>query len=70
MSGVIFGLYAFLLSVGYFHKQIKYLLLSGFILTFYSYLIIDILPLTKGVSWTGHLTGFIVGIIIAKYKEN
>lgn len=68
-SGVIFGLYGYLLFAGFFHHQFKYILASIFILFFYGGMIFGVLPSTPGISWEGHLFGFIAGVLEAKFKK-
>lgn len=65
-SGLIFGLYSYLLSIGFFIKKIKYILVSIFIITFYSWMIIGLFPsFFSNVSFEAHLFGFISGIFLA-----
>lgn len=69
-SGVIFGLFAYLLLAGWFSKKIKYIVVSIALIFFYSGMIFGVLPTTPGISWEGHLFGFIAGIIVAwKYHK-
>ena len=65
-SLVIFGYLGFLLSRGFFEKSIFWVLVSFGILVFYGYLIFGVLPGEPGISWQGHLFGFIAGIVSAK----
>ena len=71
-SGVIFGLFSFLLGVGFFHRNLKYIVVSLLISVFYGSMIFGMIPVIAGenVSWEGHLFGFISGILIAKFKNN
>ena len=70
-SGLVFGLFGFSLLVGFFHKNIKYILLSVTIGALYGSMISGMTPFTvdANVSWEGHLFGFIAGAIVAKYKN-
>ncbi len=65
MSGVIFSLFGFLFVSG-FMRDVKHLqvltLLVGFL---YGSMIWGILPLEKGISWEGHLSGLLIGIVLA-----
>ncbi len=65
-SGVIFGYLGFLLSRGYFERKISSMLLSIMIGLLYGGLLWGVLPNQPGVSWEGHLFGFIGGSIAAK----
>jgi len=70
-SGLIFSLFAYLLLAGWFSKKIKYIVVSSGLIFFYSGMIFGVFPSTPGVSWEGHLFGFIAGIIVAwRYHKN
>jgi membrane associated rhomboid family serine protease len=65
-SGVIFGLIGYLLSLGYYQRDFKSAIVS--LLVFFLYggaLIFAMIP-TIGISWTGHVFGFLAGVYIAK----
>lgn len=68
-SGLIFGLFGYLLLVGYFHRQIKSVIASLLVLFLFGGTIFGILPTNPGVSWEGHLYGFIVGCVEARMKK-
>jgi membrane associated rhomboid family serine protease len=65
-SGVIFGYLGYLISRGYFERRIGSVLFSLVVLLLYGGLLWGVLPLRIGISWEGHLFGFIGGIIAAK----
>jgi len=65
-SGVIFGYLGFLLFRGYFQRNLASILLSLIVGFLYGGLIWGVLPMQPGVSWQGHLFGFIGGAIAAK----
>ena len=67
-SGLIFGLFGYLLLIGYFRKQFKFIIVSLGILIFYGGTIEGILPTQADISWDGHLFGFCVGCLEAKYR--
>lgn len=65
-SGVIFGYLGFLLSRGYFERRFGSILFSIIVGVMYGGLVWGILPGLPGISWQGHLFGFIGGIVAAK----
>lgn len=67
-SGLIFGLFGYLLFLGYYQKKPKFILIS--IVTFCSYgsMIFGVIPGNPGVSWEGHLFGFLAGVASAKWR--
>lgn len=64
-SGLIFSLFGYMLLAGWFSKKIKYMFVSMGLIFFYSGMIFGVFPGVPGVSWEGHLFGFIAGIIVA-----
>lgn len=65
-SGVIFGYLGFLLFRGYFERKLTSMIMSAIVGLFYGGLLLGLLPNQPGVSWEGHLFGFIGGCIAAK----
>lgn len=65
-SGVIFGYLGFLLARGYFERNIPSIFLSLIVGFFYGGAIWGVLPSQPGISWEGHLFGFIGGILAAR----
>lgn len=66
-SGVVFGYLGFLLFRGYFLRNIPSIAVSLIVGMFYGGLIWGVLPGQMGISWQGHLFGFIGGAIAAKF---
>jgi membrane associated rhomboid family serine protease len=65
-SGVIFGFLGFLLLRGYFERNFPSILLSLVVGFLYGGTIWGVLPTQPGISWQGHLFGFIGGVIAAR----
>ncbi|NDV94926.1 rhomboid family intramembrane serine protease [Dysgonomonas sp. 521] len=64
-SSVIYGLASFLIFGGLFSKNFKLIAVSVIVLLLYSGLVWGIFPGDGGVSWEGHLSGAISGLIWA-----
>lgn len=65
-SGLVFGYLGFLLLRGYFERSVTAILFSIIVGSLYGGLIWGVLPLQYGISWQGHLFGFIGGVMAAR----
>lgn len=65
-SGLVFGFFGFLLSRSLFDRSLSTLIFAVVAFFMYGSLIWGVLPLQDGVSWEGHLFGFVGGAIAAK----
>ncbi len=65
-SGVVFGYLGYLLLRGVFERRLGSICLSLFVGVIYGSLIWGILPLHRGISWEGHLFGFLGGVLAAR----
>ena len=67
-SGIIFGYFGFLLSQSYFERDLLSAAVAVVVALLYGPLIWGILPSRRrGISWQGHLFGFVGGILTARY---
>ncbi|MGB7086028.1 MAG: rhomboid family intramembrane serine protease [Phormidesmis sp.] len=65
-SGVIFGYFGFLLLRGYFERSVVAIAFSLLVVFLYGSIIWGVLPNQPGISWEGHLFGFLGGILAAR----
>lgn len=65
ISGVIFGLLGYLLARGYYERRALSISLALVALFLYGGMLWGVLPLQQGVSWQGHLFGFVGGVVSA-----
>ncbi|MGK3994899.1 rhomboid family intramembrane serine protease [Sorangium sp. So ce1024] len=65
-SGVIFGYFGFLLLRGWFERSAASIALSVVVGLFYGGMIWGVLPTRMGISWEGHLFGFLGGVLAAR----
>jgi membrane associated rhomboid family serine protease len=64
-SGIIFGLIGFLICLGIFRRDWKALIISLAIFLLYGGALQSLFIYVPGISWTGHLFGFISGVLAA-----
>lgn len=66
-SGLIYGLFAFLLVSGFIRKNSRLISLSFFVVMVYGSMVWGIFPIKVNISFEGHLWGFVAGIVLAFY---
>ncbi|MGI8866985.1 MAG: rhomboid family intramembrane serine protease [Rubrobacteraceae bacterium] len=64
-SGLVFGYLGYLLLRSYFSRSVGAVLISILLVLMYGGLLWGLLPFTPGVSWTGHIFGFLGGALSA-----
>jgi membrane associated rhomboid family serine protease len=65
-SILIFGYLGFMLLRGYFQRNFISVFLSVLVALLYGRLVFGVLPSGAGISWEGHLFGFLGGILTAR----
>ena len=69
-SGVIFSYFGYLVFKGLFDKKLKALLVSFCVFIIYGSMIWGVFPGTPGISWEGHLFGFLAGVVWAYWTRH
>ncbi|PQJ79213.1 rhomboid family intramembrane serine protease [Polaribacter porphyrae] len=64
-SGIVYLLFSFVFFSGIVRKHFRLVALSLIIIFLYGSMIWYVLPIKEGMSWEGHLSGFLVGLILA-----
>jgi len=64
-SGIIYLLVSFIFFSGIFRKYYRLVALSLIIVFLYGSMIWYIFPIKESISWEGHLSGFLVGLLFA-----
>ncbi|WP_238988362.1 rhomboid family intramembrane serine protease [Aureibaculum marinum] len=64
-SGVVYLLFSFVLFSGMIRKYYRLIAVSLIVIFLYGSMIWYILPIKEGISWEGHLSGFLVGLLLA-----
>lgn len=65
ISGVIYGLFGFLLLSGFLKKYLPLQAISLFVAFAYGSMIWGLFPTEERISWEGHLSGFLIGLLLA-----
>jgi len=65
-SGVVFGYLGYLLLRGYFERSAVAIAMSLFVCVLYGSLLFGLSPFQTGISWEGHLFGFLGGVLSAR----
>ena len=69
-SGFIYALASFLLVSGIIRKNPRLTAVSMLVIFLYGSMIWGLLPTKEPISWEGHLSGFIAGILVAIFYKN
>jgi membrane associated rhomboid family serine protease len=69
-SGVVYLLFSFVFFSGIIRKHYRLVALSLIIIFLYGSMIWYVLPIKDGMSWEGHLSGFLVGFFFAVFYRN
>lgn len=64
-SGIVFGLFGYLLARGIFIRRIGDILIAVLLVLVYGSILWGVLPMQPHISWQAHLFGFIGGILAA-----
>lgn len=64
-SGLVFGYFGFLVLNGYFERSLTAVLWAVLVFLLYGSLLWGVLPQANGISWQGHLFGFVGGGVAA-----
>jgi membrane associated rhomboid family serine protease len=67
ISGVIFGFLGYLLARGIYERRLGAITMALIALLLYGGALWGVLPLRAGVSWQGHLFGFLGGWLVAYF---
>jgi membrane associated rhomboid family serine protease len=65
-SGLIFGYLGFLVAKAWYERQVLSILIAVFAGVLYGGILWGVLPLTPGVSWEGHIFGFLAGLLAGR----
>ena len=69
-SGVVYFLVSFIFFSGIFRKYYRLVAVSLVVVFLYGSMVWYIFPVEEQISWEGHLSGFLVGLLIAFFYKN
>jgi membrane associated rhomboid family serine protease len=67
MSGLVYMLFSFLFFSGIFRRYYRLIAVSFVVIFLYGGMVWFLFPVEKGISWEGHLSGFVTGLFLAAY---
>lgn len=70
MSGVIYVLASFIIAKSFFSKQYNLIAIAFTVIFIYGSMIWYVFPIDKNISWEGHLSGLISGIVLSFFFRN
>ena len=72
-SGLVYGLTFFLMFSGFIRRNRRLIIISLIVVFLYGSLIWGLYPkyaIENNISWEGHLSGFVMGIVLALFYKN
>ena len=66
-SGIIYMLFSFIFFSGLIRKNYRLIAVSLLVIFLYGSMVWYVLPVKEEISWEGHLSGFIIGLLFAFY---
>lgn len=70
MSGVIYVIASFIMAKSFFSKHYNLIAISFVVIFLYGSMIWYVLPIDRTISWEGHLSGLISGIVLSFFFKN
>ena len=65
----MFGYFGYLVARGWYDRRVVSILIAVVVMVVYGGLIFGVLPTGGRVSWEGHLTGLIAGVLVARFAK-
>ena len=70
MSGVIYVLASFIIAKSFFSKQYNLIAIAFTVIFAYGSMLWYVFPIDKSISWEGHLSGLITGVLLSFFFKN
>lgn len=64
-SGIVYLLFSFIFFSGIIRKHFRLVAMSLIVIFLYGSMVWYLFPIEEGISWEGHLSGFIIGLFFA-----
>ncbi len=69
-SGIVYLLFSFIFFSGIIRRHYRLIAVSLIVIFLYGSMVWYVLPIKEGMSWEGHLSGFLMGIVFALVYRN
>ena len=69
-SILVFGYLGYLLALAYFERSLSSLGVALFVGVLYGSMLFGVLPGQAGISWQGHLSGLLGGVVAARFTRH
>ncbi|MCU7816144.1 MAG: rhomboid family intramembrane serine protease [Candidatus Thiodiazotropha sp. (ex Rostrolucina anterorostrata)] len=66
VSGIVLGYWAYLIADAYYSRAPKNIIIATAVIFLYGGLILTLIDVRPHISWIGHASGLLVGVLIAK----
>ena len=68
-SGLVFAYWSFLIANGFLNQKVRDVFIALVTILIYGALIFSLFQYQEGVSWAGHMSGFMAGVILAFFSH-
>lgn len=68
-SGIVLGYWAYLVADAYYSRAPKNIIIATVAVCLYGGLIVSLIDVRPHISWIGHVSGMVAGVLVAKFAN-